>query len=195
MSTSTRACPGESFAAGYTAVLKDGSLIPFETRYDEDHPPRWHVVFLQLSSKEATPLEGGGWTAARDPLATAITGFRLTALLKATPSITTSTVLAPDYRCLQHAFVVRGVGAGWRGSQGRRSRSRQRPALRGRQRGSLGTRRSTGSGRPGRTPRWPPANRNGADARRVGPAHPTGAGGAHRLSPARAGSTPVVVTG
>src|SRR2546427_3881782 len=117
MSTSTRACPGESFAAGYTAVLKDGSLIPFETRYDEDHPPRLHVVFLQLSSNEATPLEGGGWSAARDPLATAITGFRLTALLKAKPSITTSTVLAPDYSCLQHTFGFRGVGAGASGPQ------------------------------------------------------------------------------
>ena len=106
MSTSTRACPGESFAAGYTAVLKDGSLIPFETRYDEDHPPRLHVVFLQLSSNEATPLEGGGWSAARDPLATAITGFRLTALLKAKPSITTSTISSGSPSALETAATA-----------------------------------------------------------------------------------------
>src|SRR2546430_9384245 len=55
MSTSLRACPGESFAAAYTAVLNDGALVPFETRYDEDHPPRLHVVFLERSSPDATP--------------------------------------------------------------------------------------------------------------------------------------------
>src|SRR5262245_42190056 len=42
MTTATSACPGESFAATYTAVLNDGSVVPFETRYDEDHPPRLH---------------------------------------------------------------------------------------------------------------------------------------------------------
>ncbi len=40
MSTNATACPGESFGAAYTAVLNDGSLVPFETRYDQDHPPR-----------------------------------------------------------------------------------------------------------------------------------------------------------
>src|SRR5881409_3668896 len=92
VSTATSACPGESFGAVYTAVLNDGSLVPFETRYDKDNPPRLHVVFLQRSSNEATPLEGGGWSAARDPLATAMTGFRLSAALKAKPSVTTSAV-------------------------------------------------------------------------------------------------------
>src|SRR5437867_5328409 len=112
MSTSMRACPGESFGAVYTAVLNDGSLVPFETRYDKDNPPRLHVVFLARSSPDATPLEGGGCGAAPDPLATAMTGFRLTASLKAKPSVSTSTVVAPDYSCLQHAFGFRGVGAG-----------------------------------------------------------------------------------
>src|SRR5881296_543922 len=53
MSTSIRACPGEAFGAAYTAVLNDGSLVPFETRYDKDNPPRLHVVFLMRSSNEA----------------------------------------------------------------------------------------------------------------------------------------------
>src|SRR5213593_4086087 len=52
MSTSTSACPGESFGAVYTAVLNDGSLVPFETRYDKDNPPRLHVVFLARSSQK-----------------------------------------------------------------------------------------------------------------------------------------------
>src|SRR5205809_2449814 len=117
MSTSTRACPGESFGAIYTAVLNDGSLVPFESRYDEDHPPRLHVVFLERSSPEATPLEGGGWNAYRDPLATAMAGFRLTASFRAKPSVTTSTVVTPDYSCLQHAFGFRGGGPGASGPQ------------------------------------------------------------------------------
>ena len=117
MSTSLRACPGESFAAAYTAVLNDGALVPFETRYDEDHPPRLHVVFLERSSPDATPLEGGGWSVTRDPLATAMAGFRLTVSFRAKPSVTTSTVVTPDYSCLQHAFGFRGVGAGASGPQ------------------------------------------------------------------------------
>src|SRR2546425_7966670 len=117
MATSIRACPGESFGAAYTAVLNDGSLLPFETRYDKDNPPRLHVVFLTRWSNEATPLEDGGWSAWRDPLATAITGFRLSVSLKAKSSITTSTVVSPDYSCLQHAFGFRGAGAGASGPQ------------------------------------------------------------------------------
>src|SRR5258705_11418599 len=77
MSTSTSACPGEGFGAVYTAVLNDGSLAPFETRYDKDSPPRSHVVFLPRWTNEVTPLEGGAEAGYCDPLATAITGVRL----------------------------------------------------------------------------------------------------------------------
>src|SRR6266576_6209836 len=117
MSTSTSACPGEGFGAAYTAVLNDGSVVPFETRYDKDSPPRLHVVFLSRSSPDAPPLEGGGWVPLRDPLATAITGFRLTASLNAKPSLSTSTVVAPDYSCQQHTFGFRGPGSGASGPQ------------------------------------------------------------------------------
>src|SRR5258705_10058488 len=96
MSTSMRACPGEGFGAVYTAVLNDGSLVPFETRYDKDSPPRLHVVFLARSSPEATPLEGGGWSTYRDPLPTAINGVRLPLALIAKPNISTLQVLGPD---------------------------------------------------------------------------------------------------
>src|SRR5204862_2509413 len=40
MSTSLRACPGESFAAAYPAVLNDGALVHFEARYVDDKQPR-----------------------------------------------------------------------------------------------------------------------------------------------------------
>jgi hypothetical protein len=117
MSTSVRACPGETFAAAYTAVLNDGSLVPFETRYDKDHPPRLHMIFLNRWSDEATPLESGGWTAWRDPLYSAMNGFRLNAELRARPDIKTVAVVAPEYSCLQHTFGFEGSGAGASGPQ------------------------------------------------------------------------------
>jgi hypothetical protein len=115
--TNTQACPGETFGATYTAVLNDGALVSFDSRYDRKHPPPLHVSFLERSSNEATPLEGGAWAADPDALTSAVTGFRLTATLKAKPSVTTSTVLAPDYGCMPHAFGFRGAGAGASGPQ------------------------------------------------------------------------------
>ena len=117
MATSARACPGETFGAQYTAVLNDGALLSFESRYDSKHPPRLHVSFLDRRSDEATPLEGGAWSADPDALTSAVTGFRLTASLKTKPSVTTTTVLTPDYACMPHAFGFRGVGAGASGPQ------------------------------------------------------------------------------
>jgi len=117
MATSTRACPGETFGATYTAVLNDGALVSFESRYDRKHPPRLHVTFLERTSDQATPLEGGAWAADPDALTSAVTGFRLTASLKANPSITTTTALTPDYACLPHTFGFRGAGAGAAGPQ------------------------------------------------------------------------------
>ena len=117
MATNAQACPGETFGATYTAVLNDGALVSFETRYDRKHPPRLHVSFLERTSDEATPLEGGAWAADPDALTSAVTGFRLTASLKAKPSITTSAALTPDYGCLPHTFGFRGAGAGAGGPQ------------------------------------------------------------------------------
>src|SRR2546421_3338959 len=117
MSTNATVWSSASYGAVSTSVLTNGSLVPFESRYDKDNPPRLHVVFLERSSYEATPLEGGGWSAARDPLASAMTGFRLTATFRAKPNISTSTVVAPDYTCMPHTFGFRGPGAGASGPQ------------------------------------------------------------------------------
>jgi len=117
ISTSVRACPGETFGALYTAVLNDGMVVPFESRYDQKHPPRLHVVFLDRRSEEATPLQGGAWVADPDPLTSAVTGFQLTATLTAKPTITATAAVAPEYSCLPHAFGFRGSGAGASGPQ------------------------------------------------------------------------------
>jgi len=108
MHAPSTACPGHSFPMSYTAVLNDGSRIPFESRYDRKHPPRLHVVFLERTSDEATPLQDGGWTAERDPLYTAQTGFHLRAALLANPAIADSVTLEPTYDCLSHVFRFSG---------------------------------------------------------------------------------------
>src|SRR6185436_19803886 len=117
MATSTRACPGETFGATYTAVLTDGGLVTFESRYDRKHPPRLHVRFLERTSDQATPLEGGAWVADPDALTSAVSGFRVTAALKAKPSVNATAVLTPDYACLPHSYGFRGAGAGAAGPQ------------------------------------------------------------------------------
>lgn len=103
-----RACPGQTFETTYMAVLQDGSRIPFETRYDKDHPPRLHVVFLDRSSNAATPVQGGGWWADRDPLLSARSGFRLQVSLLAKPSATGHALVTPSYECLPHTFAFAG---------------------------------------------------------------------------------------
>lgn len=117
ISTTRQACPGQAFAAYYTAILDDGSRIPFETRYDEDRPPRLHIVFLDRSSPDAEPLKDGGWRAEEDPVRTVRTGFRLTAVLRANPAMQASATLAPEYACQRHVLRFEG-SSGYEGRPG-----------------------------------------------------------------------------
>lgn len=111
------ACPGQSFAVYYDAILDDGTRVPFENHYDRDRPPRLHVSFLDRSSWEARHLDDGGWTASADPLQTVRTGFRLVAAVHDRPLLTDTAVVAPEYSCLQHAFHFSG-SSGSRGGAG-----------------------------------------------------------------------------
>lgn len=108
ITTAAHACPGQSFAATYTAILTNGTAIPFETRYDKDRPPRLHVIFLDRSSPDADALQDGGWSTDRDPLIAVRTGYRLTAVLRHKPDIEVTTTVPPEYTCLPHAFVFSG---------------------------------------------------------------------------------------
>jgi len=116
----TRACPGATMPTTYEAVLTDGSRVPFSRTYDKKHPPRLHVVFLDRSSPEAVTQQDGDWVFWNDPLASATTGFRLTAMLRANPSVTNTVVVPPDYNCMPHAFSFQGEpgGPGQSGSNG-----------------------------------------------------------------------------
>src|SRR5437660_6485898 len=69
--TTSTACPGQGFPASYTAVMNDGTEIPFATSYDKKHPPKLHVIFLDRSSPQADALQDGAWAAERDPLVSA----------------------------------------------------------------------------------------------------------------------------
>jgi hypothetical protein len=103
------ACPGGRIRADYEAVLDDGTVLPFSRDYDDDNPPSLHVVFLSRLSPEAASHEDGDWTADRDPLRSAMEGFRLTAVLRARPELTATAVVAPEYSCVPHAFGFSGA--------------------------------------------------------------------------------------
>lgn len=102
------ACPGQTIRAQYVAELDDGSELPFETSYDDDHPPALHVVFLSRYSRTATALENGNWSASPDPLASAVEGFALRALLRANSRIAAEVTVAPDYSCLDPVLEFAG---------------------------------------------------------------------------------------
>ena len=104
----SQACPGGMVQATYDAVLDDGTHLPFVHSYDKKHPPRLHMVFLDLSSPDASPNRDGSWTTVSNPVTTVSTGFRLTATLRAKPTIQHTITLAPDYSCMPHAFAFNG---------------------------------------------------------------------------------------
>ncbi len=106
--TPARVCPGATIEAEYEALLGDGRVIPFASRYDKDHPPPLHVIFLRRTSTEADPREDGDWDTWPDPMASVMDGFRLHAALKARPSLTVSATVEPEYSCVPHAFRFDG---------------------------------------------------------------------------------------
>lgn len=112
------ACPGQTFRAGYEAVLDDGTHLTFATRYDKDDPPPLHVTFLERTSEEARPHGDGSWAADDDPMVSLLSGFTITATLRANPSLTASARLEPEYSCIRRSFSFRGRGGGSNGGPG-----------------------------------------------------------------------------
>ena len=104
----TRACPGESFRVDYEAVLEDGTVVPFATRYDRDAPPRLHVQFLQRTSPQTHSHGDGSWTADPDPWVSVLTGFELEATLRQRPALAAGVRIAPEYGCLDRRFSFPG---------------------------------------------------------------------------------------
>jgi hypothetical protein len=104
----SRVCPGQAFRVSYDAVLDDGTRVPFESRYDKDQPPRLHVMFLDRSSREATPQGDGSWVASGDPIVSLLRGYTINAALRTKPEIQASSRLEPEYSCMSHEFAFRG---------------------------------------------------------------------------------------
>ena len=109
-----RVCPGNIIRASYEAVLDDGAIIPFATRYDDKFPPPLHVLFLSRHSTEASPRSDGGWATDPNPLVSVLDGFRLNAFLRANPSLSVTQVVEPDYTCQRTGYSFQGQ----RGSRG-----------------------------------------------------------------------------
>jgi len=105
-------CPGETIRVGYEAVLEDGTVVPFATRYDKDNPPRLHVQFLDRTSRQADPQGDGSWRTDPDPWLSAIDGFQLEASLRAKPSASVSVRVPPEYDCLDRSFEFHGDNGG-----------------------------------------------------------------------------------
>ena len=103
-----RVCPGGLISASYEAQLESGLWMPFARTYDKKRPPKLHVVFLRRASPDAIPHESGDWTAAPDPSISAMHGYRLTAFMRAYPSVQGFTTIEPDYSCMPHAFSFEG---------------------------------------------------------------------------------------
>jgi hypothetical protein len=118
--TASAGCPGTAVQAEYDAMLADSTTVPFQRAYDKNHPPRLHIVFLDLSSDQAAANSAANWTLSGDPLVSAVSGFRLYATLRAKPSIHGFATIAPDYSCTPHSFEFaghegRGEQGGWNG--------------------------------------------------------------------------------
>src|SRR5437879_13840077 len=54
--TTSNACPGQGFPASYTAVMDGGTELPFATSYDKKHPPKLHLIVLDLSIAHAAAV-------------------------------------------------------------------------------------------------------------------------------------------
>jgi hypothetical protein len=98
--------------ASYQAVIDDGTRVPFIRSYDKKHPPRLHSSFLSYTSPEASGTRDGNWSTSQNAVASAVTGFRLTATLNSKPSIQHTIVVPPDYSCALHTFTFAGNSGG-----------------------------------------------------------------------------------
>jgi len=102
----TRICPGQRIHASYAAVLDDGSTRALDGGA---------LAILTRQGDAVQPVDGGEWTSDPDPLASAVTGFRLSVWLTANPAVTAETTLVPVYSCSPRSFSFRGTGQGANG--------------------------------------------------------------------------------
>jgi hypothetical protein len=98
---SPRACPGEVVAATYEVRIDGGAVLPL-TESD--------VSALVRKAVAAEPARNGGWLASVDPLASANSGFRLSAALGRDTTVRGDTVVVPTYGCRRTQWDARPSG-------------------------------------------------------------------------------------
>jgi hypothetical protein len=97
---SASACPGHVIASEYVARLADGSRVSL------GQP---ELSLLAREGTAAEPQDDGAWRATTNPLASAVTGFRLSATLRADSSVHADTVVAPTYGCASSSISLAAI--------------------------------------------------------------------------------------
>jgi hypothetical protein len=98
---SRHACPGELFAATYEVRIDGGTVLPL-TESD--------VADLVRRAVGAEPARNGGWLASADALASAYSGFRLSAALRRDTTVRGDTVVIPSYECRRTQWQTGPIG-------------------------------------------------------------------------------------
>src|SRR5262249_48393828 len=89
--STAQGCPGDARDAVYDASLSDGSFLHLT---DDD------LSGLVRTGVAAQPAGSGGWRLSKDPLESAMSGFRLTAVSRIDTTVHGDTLLRPRYDCL-----------------------------------------------------------------------------------------------
>src|SRR5215831_13385027 len=100
---SSRACPGQVVGAKYEVRIAGGANLPL-TESD--------VATLIRRGTAAEPSRNGEWQTSADPLASAATGFRLSAALARDTTVKGDTVLVPRYGCRPATWDLGGGPVG-----------------------------------------------------------------------------------
>jgi hypothetical protein len=94
---SPRACPGQTIAARYVATLSDGSRVSLSPG---------DLSLLVRSGTAAEPRKDGSWQTNTQPLASAVSGFRLSAALASDTSVRADTTIVPTYECIHTSIEL-----------------------------------------------------------------------------------------
>jgi hypothetical protein len=102
---SPHACPGQTIGTRYVATLGDGSRVSLE---------RGDLSLLLRRGVAAEPRGDGSWQTNNQPLASAVSGFQLSALLASDTSVRADTTIVPT--CDQDLRAGKG-GETWKSRQ------------------------------------------------------------------------------
>ena len=94
---SPHACPGQAIGARYVATLGDGSRVSLA---------RGDLSLLVRRGEAAEPRSDGSWQTNNQPLASAVSGFQLSAMLASDTSVRADTTIVPTYECIHTSIEL-----------------------------------------------------------------------------------------